>query len=152
MAQTDKQSHRQLLYPLLTVIQSRFTDLLKRPNERKVSYETIAKVTGVSYTSTQRVLSRQIASPDYVTLTKLIVASGMTPNEAAKLVGLWEEKPLRKQGTQLPSEATANFETFRHLVFSELSDDAAVQVLAHASALAHGVLLREKGISPQARD
>ena len=74
-----KISYRQQLVPL-------FEELGSRVKRQKL--KDIAQRAGLSDWQTGRLLSFSISSPNYLDMLKLTGALGMTPNEAAELVGM----------------------------------------------------------------
>lgn len=74
-----KISYRQQLVPL-------FEELGSRVKRQKL--KDIAKRANLSDWQTGRLLSFSISSPSYLDMLKLTTALGMTPNEAAELVGM----------------------------------------------------------------
>lgn len=78
---TAKQAHRKLLLPLMEELRRR---------TRRVSYIQLAKDIGIQDYLPSRILGGSVASPDWVTMTKLVIEAGMTPNQAAELAGLYK--------------------------------------------------------------
>jgi len=86
-----KQDDRRVLHPLIEELRRRTVGQ---------TYTEFARVADVeSYTPSRLLGSQSIASPSYVMMTQIIVAAGLTPNQAAKLIGLYtpteqEEKAM----------------------------------------------------------
>lgn len=78
---TMRFEHREQLMPL-------FLELRKRLDKELLV--DLARRVGLPIWQVSRVLGAATASPNYLDMTKLIVASGMTPNEAASLAGLYQ--------------------------------------------------------------
>lgn len=83
-----KQAERRTLQPLLEELKRR---------THVYSYTDLAARAGLEEYIPSRLMGAQsVSSPSYVTLTRLIVTAGMTPNQAAEMVGLFT--PTRHPG------------------------------------------------------
>lgn len=95
MRKPVKMEHRTLLQPLLHVLNRRL---------EYTTVEAIAQQGGPAPNRATRILAYTTSSPNYVDMVKLATVAGLTPNAAAKLVGLYhgpDDRVLTDEEQQL---------------------------------------------------
>lgn len=80
MRKPVKLEHRKVLQPLLRVLNMRL---------EYTTVETIAQRGGPAPNRATRILAYTTSSPNYVDMVQLANVAGLTPNAAAKLIGLY---------------------------------------------------------------
>lgn len=63
------------------------------------TFMSLAARSGLTYYQVGRILGDSLPAPTYLDITKLLRALGMSPNEAARLVGLYDDDD-QKQGEE----------------------------------------------------
>lgn len=76
-----RNAHRKVLSPLLRVLREQFGNM---------TLDHIGHLSGIELSHVSRVLSGKTASPNWVDLTRLLVAAGISPNQAAQACGLYQ--------------------------------------------------------------
>lgn len=95
MRKPVKMEHRNLLQPLLKVMNMRL---------QYTTVEAIEQRGGPAANRATRILAYTTSSPNYVDMVKLATVAGLTPNAAAKLVGLYngpDDRVLTDEEQQL---------------------------------------------------
>ena len=107
-----RQKQRDEIHPLIRALDARLG------NAR--SYMDIARETGLTNYQVGRLLGESLPSPTYLDLTRLIVAAGMTPNEAARVVGLWNGPDYdREEAQRLTKEEQRVIDLLRQVKLPE---------------------------------
>ena len=90
----EREDQRMVLYPLAK-------ELKRLVTMRFGSNRAADRTLGLPENTTQRITSSTTQGFDYLNVTRLMGAVGLTPNEAAALVGLYENKD---EGSLTPEE------------------------------------------------
>lgn len=79
-----KLAQREQLFPLIK-------ELARRVSFRGLRFIDLAEATGLPQYQVKRILGAETGAPNWLEMNRLLVTIGMTPNEAAELVGLYSE-------------------------------------------------------------
>lgn len=116
MRQSERKlAQREVLLPLIR-------ELSKRISRGGYSGQTLHEETGLPEYQIQRILSTAIAAPSWPELTALIVAAGMSPNEAARLVGLYDHPEMTD--TNVSENPLASLDAYETDLLALLRDPA----------------------------
>lgn len=117
-----RDAQRKILMPLIEYLRKLYQDK---------TYDQAGRILGMEYWQVQRILSSLTKSPNWVDLTEIIVASGLTPNQAAAMTGLY--KPPKDTTTPTVDPRLEWMAT--RLYESGLTDDVRNSIIANLTAI-----------------
>lgn len=137
-ATKSRSEHREVLRPLIQYLRGHYTE----------NYKEAAKRAGFDdWHRFRRIVNGEVASPSWVDFTKLLVASNISPNQAAGMVGLYAKKAPSAALERLLRESGLDARVI-HLVSalmgSELGEDAKRQIIETSDILVTALLREER--------
>lgn len=104
------------------------------------SFDQVGRISGIGSVRAMRILSGRVAAPSYVDLTEMIVAAGLSPNQAAELCGLYHTQTgVREEDStlvlQLDDLDPRLVDVIRSLTGTDLSEGTREGLMRHMWSL-----------------